>query len=142
MRAVIETKIEIKATPDEVWKVLMNTSEYKNWNPFVKRLTGELLVGQKIKIQLPGMKFKPVVQEIDTNRKFSWLGKLGVKGLFDGHHQFVLIDEGSYTTFIHKEDFNGLLVKWFMKNKAEETKAGFDAMNIALKNRVESSFLS
>lgn len=137
MKATIETQIDIQANPQEVWKVLMDTAQYPQWNPFVKKLNGIVKVGEKIKIQLPGMRFKPIVQEVTINRKFSWIGKLGIKGIFDGHHQFELLDNGTSTKFIHKEEFNGWLVKWFMKNKSEETKKGFEEMNLALKNRVE-----
>lgn len=138
MKANITTQIQIKGTSAEVWNVLMKAENYPLWNPFIKRLSGDLKVGNKIRIQLPGMSFKPIVKEFKENKKFSWLGKLMFRGIFDGHHQFELVDNGETTTFIHKEDFNGWLVKWFMKNKYEETKRGFEQMNIALKKQVES----
>lgn len=81
------------------------------------------------------MKFRPTVISLERNKKFSWSGKLGIKGIFDGYHQFELIEQGVTTLFVHKEDFSGLLVKWFMKNKADETKHGFEAMNEALKKK-------
>lgn len=142
MKAKIETQIEISGTPQQAWNVLMDVEKYPQWNPFVKSLTGTLEVGRKIQIKLPGMSFKPIVQEMIENKKFSWLGKLGIKGVFDGYHQFELIDQGTSTLFIHKEEFNGWLVKWFMKNKAEETKRGFEEMNEALKRRVENAAAS
>lgn len=140
MKAAIETRIDIHAKPEEVWEVLMNTSEYPEWNPFIKEMTGVVEVGQKLKVKLLGMTFKPIVQKVEVNRKFAWLGKLGIKGVFDGHHQFELIPTAEGTTFIHKEDFKGWLTKWFMRKKAEETQSGFEEMNQALKKRVEEKY--
>lgn len=137
MKAKIETQIDIKSTPEKVWEVLIQTSRYPSWNPFVKSLSGTLKVGERIRIQLPGMRFKPVVTGLEVNKRFSWLGKLFITGIFDGHHQFELKDNGDFTTLIHKEDFKGILVKWFMKNKLEETRIQFEQMNLALKRRVE-----
>lgn len=137
MKAEIKTQIQINATYQEVWAVLAKTEDYPNWNPFLKSLTGNLIAGEKIKIRLLGMSFKPVVQEVRIGKKFSWLGKLGFKGIFDGYHQFELKPNNEGTLFVHKESFSGFLTKWFMKNKSEETKKGFEEMNLALKNRVE-----
>ncbi|CAG5080682.1 SRPBCC domain-containing protein [Parvicella tangerina] len=139
MKAEILTEIQINASPERVWEILTKTEDYPNWNPFVKSVTGQLKKGEKITVKLLGMTFKPVVQEVNVNQSFSWIGKLGVKGIFDGHHQFELAPNNAGTLFIHKEYFNGLLTKWFMRKKADETKAAFEAMNNALKLRAESN---
>ncbi|MGB0369407.1 MAG: SRPBCC domain-containing protein, partial [Flavobacteriales bacterium] len=84
--------------------------------------------------------FQPVVLKNERNREFRWKGKLFVQGLFDGEHYFQLnrISDNE-TEFIHGENFSGVFVGPIMSMIGDKTKAGFIAMNQALKNRVEQS---
>lgn len=134
----IQTSIIIKSTPEKVWQVLTDFESYPKWNPFVKSLTGEMVVGQYIAIQLDGMSFKPQLLVYDEKKELRWKGKLLMKGLFDGEHTFVIEPNGDDSvTFHHAEEFNGLLVALFSKNLDKKTKPGFEAMNRALKKQVE-----
>lgn len=138
MTKEIKTEILIKATPEKVWSVLTNFKEYPKWNPFVRSLTGNVKVGNKIKVVLQGMTFKPEVLVYESNKEFRWLGHLIFSGLFDGEHSFVLIDNGNgTTTFKHSEKFNGILVGLFSKKLDKETKSGFESMNQSLKEKAE-----
>ena len=140
----IETAIEINAPLEKVWSTLMNHKEYPNWNPFVKTITGSVIVGEKLAttIQLEGkkpMSFKPIVLVNETNQEFRWKGKMFVNGLFDGEHYFVLEKiDAEKTRFIHGEQFSGFLTGVILKMIQEGTIRGFKAMNTALKIRVES----
>ncbi|QDH78341.1 SRPBCC domain-containing protein [Echinicola soli] len=135
----IATHIHISAKPQEVWKVLMDTKQYPQWNPFVQSLSGEVAEGKRIKVKLPGMTFTPTVLALKPNREFRWRGKLLIKGLFDGEHSFQLqAADNDCTLFLHSETFSGLLVPLFKKKLLTTTNDGFEAMNRALKNRVES----
>ncbi len=136
----IKTSILIHAKPEAVWKTLTKTEDYPEWNPFVTSLQGELGMGNKLSAQLPGMKFTPTIVIWNPGKEFAWLGHLWVKGLFDGQHGFRVEEnaDGS-TTFHHTEQFKGLLVPLFKKMLKTETKPGFEAMNEALKKRVEQS---
>lgn len=135
----IETSIQIKASRKEVWDVLMDFKEYAHWNPFIKSITGIGSIGMSLEITLPTMKFKPIVHTKKNEELFSWKGKLWVKGIFDGHHQFELRAIDDYSCiFIHREEFSGILVPLLKKKLNADTRLGFEVMNIALKNRVES----
>ncbi len=143
MPFTLSSSIIINATPSEVWQVLTDFASYPSWNPFIKQLTGEVAVGETIQVTLhpPGgspMTFKPKVLAFDALREFRWLGKLWVKRLFDGEHRFLLQDNGDgTTTFHHSEQFSGILVPLLQKMLDTKTRAGFEQMNEALKNRVE-----
>lgn len=137
----IETQILINASPAQIWDIFADFKKYPDWNPFVKKLTGDVAEGNQIRILLPEMTFKPTVLKFETNKELRWLGKLFFKGLFDGEHYFVLQEnEDGTTTFIHGENFSGMLVGLFKKKLNSETKAGFVAMNEALKKRVEKRY--
>jgi hypothetical protein len=140
MQKEITTSIKISATPEKVWSIFTDFESYSTWNPFILKLTGKVAVGNQITAKLRGMTFKPIVLVYMENTEFKWIGKLLVKGLFDGEHRFQLIDnkDGS-TTFIQSEQFNGLLVGLFAKKLDTETKDGFEAMNESLKKKVEGN---
>ncbi len=144
MSKEIKTEILINASPSRVWSVLTNFQNYPQWNPFIKSITGEVGVGNKIiaRIEPPeasGMTFKPKVLTFDANREFKWLGHLLVPGLFDGEHKFELIDnQNGTTTFIQSEKFKGILVPLFGKMLDINTVNGFKNMNLKLKELAES----
>jgi hypothetical protein len=62
-----------------------------------------------------------------------------VPGLFDGEHRFQIERSGEGEVRSRQaEVFRGVLVHLFPKSMYEKTECGFDAMNRALKQRVES----
>lgn len=141
MSKEIKTEIHINASPEKVWAIFSDFESYPQWNPFIKSLTGEVKVGGRIvaRIQPPDsrvMTFKPTILTYEEGKELSWLGKLFISGLFDGLHKFEFIKntDGS-TTFKHSEVFKGLLLGLL---NLENTKKGFEAMNVKLKNLAES----
>ncbi|MBK9462180.1 MAG: SRPBCC domain-containing protein [Sphingobacteriales bacterium] len=139
----IKTDILINATPSKVWAILTNFDNYPNWNPFIKSITGQVAVGNKITAQIEPpnsskMTFTPKVLAFETNKEFRWLGHLLFAGLFDGEHKFELIDnQNGTTTFIQTESFKGMLVPLFKKTLNTNTTNGFNLMNQKLKELAE-----
>ena len=135
----ITTEIHILATPERVWRILTDLDRYPEWNPFITRASGQLAEGRRLSIQAGDMAFKPVVQVFRPDRELQWLGSLWFKGLFDGAHRFELIPQADGTTLLrHSEDFSGLLVGVLASKLDQDTRAGFEAMNEALKARAET----
>lgn len=135
----IKTTIQISASPQKVWEILTSFDNYPNWNPFIKYVKGDFLVGEKVKINAGGMKFQPKILVFDREKEIRWIGKLLVNGLFDGEHIFKIIENGDGTvTFKHEERFSGILVSLFAKKLDSETRSGFEQMNIKLKEMSEN----
>ncbi|WP_367390482.1 SRPBCC family protein [Lewinella sp. LCG006] len=140
----ISTSILIDAPIASVWAILMNQEAYPQWNPFIQQLKGDLASGNTIEaiIQPPGqkaMRFTPLVKVNQPEQEFRWLGHLFFPGIFDGEHYFLLEDiGGKQTKFIHGEQFRGLFAGLILRLIGESTKAGFVAMNEALKARAET----
>ncbi len=134
----ISTFIQINAAPEEVWKVFKDFEKYPEWNPLIKSIKGELKIGARLVAVLDNMTFKPVIKVLKPNVELTWLGHLLIPGIFDGRHSYALTkNTDGTTTFTHSERFTGLLIP-LMKNKLNtEVKAKFEAMNSALKERVE-----
>lgn len=143
MKKEIKAEIKINATPEKVWSILTDFAQYASWNPFIKSIQGNVEVGKKItaRIEPPGAKgmtFKPTVLAFDANKEFKWIGRLFLPGLFDGTHQFRLIDQKDGTTLlIQSENFKGILVPLFKKMLDKNTLDGFRAMNQKLKEEAE-----
>ena len=143
MRHELHSEIEIEAPPETVWATLTDLERYAEWNPFIVSAEGDVAVGAKLtnRLEPPGgraMTFRPRVTEVESGRVFEWLGRLGVPGVFDGRHRFELDETGSGTRLTHCESLRGVLVPLLRKSLDTHTLAGFEAMNEALKSRVES----
>jgi hypothetical protein len=136
------SEIEIDAPPERVWAVVTDFDAYPEWNPFIRRISGELREGARLEVRIepPGARttpFKPTVRAVERNRELRWLGRLFVPGIFDGE-QSLLIEprEGGRSRFVMAERFTGFLVG-FLKDTLAKTEGGFEQMNDALKARVE-----
>lgn len=140
MTKEIRTEILINANPEKVWEILINQNEYSNWNPFIKKFEGKLIIGERLKVVIQPensskMTFKPTVLEYEKNKKLKWKGKFIIGGLFDGTHVFELIDNNNgTTTFKQSETFEGIIVRFF---NLDNTKKGFENMNTELKKQSE-----
>ena len=145
MHHELHTEIDIDAAPEVVWQVLTDLDRYRDWNPFIVSAEGRADVGERLtnRMQPPGGKgitFKPTVTVVEPAVTFEWLGRLGLPGIFDGRHRFDLAPSENGGTFVtHSEQLDGILVRFMRKSLDTETMAGFEAMNAALKARVEAT---
>jgi hypothetical protein len=139
----IQTEILINTDITKVWDVLMNFDSYPKWNPFITSISGEPKLGKRLTVSInppggKGMTFKPTILTLESNKEFRWKGKLGINGIFDGEHYFILeFLENDKTNFIHGEKFSGLLVPLVGKI-LDKTKKGFQLMNESIKNECET----
>ena len=143
MHHELHTEIDIDAKPEVVWQVLTDLDRYPEWNPFITSAVGTPEVGDKLlnRMEPPGgkaMTFKPQVTVVEDGKTFEWLGTLGFSGVFDGRHRFDIEASPTGTKLIQSESFDGVLVRFMRKSLDTQTKAGFEAMNVALKARAES----
>ena len=141
----IEAVTEIAAPVETVWAELSAVSTYAEWNPFITTFEGELVAGGQVEVHIapPGgrpMTFRPTITAVEDGQRLEWLGRLLLPGIFDGRHSFTLEAVGAgRTRLTQAEEFRGLLVPLTGKT-LEKTRAGFEAMNEALRLRAESAF--
>jgi hypothetical protein len=139
----IETSIVIERGPEQVWAAIAEIDQYANWSPFIKSIEGELKIGAQLEVLIMpegdnGMKFTPEVLVADTNRELRWIGKLGVHGVFDGEHYFILEKlDGNRTRLLHGENFSGLLTPIIWSSIIDSTLRGFKNHNPSLKMLLE-----
>jgi hypothetical protein len=138
----IETQVDLPAMPSAVWEQLVDTEAMGSWNPFITYLSGVLAVGERLKVRIAPvggrpMTFTPRVTVVEPGQRLEWLGTLGIPGLFDGRHSFTLTPVGhGHTRLVQAENFTGALVP-LARSVLAKTEAGFEAMNAALRARLE-----
>ncbi|MFB6106074.1 MAG: SRPBCC family protein [Halobacteriaceae archaeon] len=136
----IESTVDVDAPPSRVWTVLTDFESYPEWNRFLPLVSGRAEAGRTLRVRVEppgarGMTFRPRVLAADPGRRLAWLGRLVVPGLFDGRHEFLLEEREGGSRLVQRETFSGLLVRVLLD--ADATRAGFEAMNAALKARAE-----
>jgi len=139
----IRTEIEINAGAERVWRMLTDFAAYPEWNPCIVEISGEAREGARLKATLrpPGTRgwtFRPVILRVDRPRELRWLGRLGLRHIFDGEHVFTIepITE-KRVRFVQREIFSGLLVPFLAHMLDDKTLRGFEEMNRWLKKRAE-----
>ena len=142
MRTIEETVV-IDAPPSVVWDVLVTGEDYVEWNPFITEVSGELAAGARPRLRIArpgkrGMTFRPRVLDATPEARLRWIGRLGLPGLCDGEHEFLLVatDSGG-TQLTQRETFRGVPVP-LLGGMLEPTRQGFEAMNSALRERAEA----
>jgi hypothetical protein len=137
------TEIDIAASPDRVWGVLSDLSDYEQWNPFIVKADGTAEAGHRLTLRMRPTggrtsTLRPTVLESRPRERLRWLGRVGVPGLFDADHTFVLEGlEGGGTRLHQNEEFRGVLVPFLARSLDRGTLPAFRAMNEALKRRAE-----
>jgi hypothetical protein len=138
----LHSEIEIDASAERVWDILTDFASYPQWNPFIRRIGGELEVGERLEVRLQppdsrGITMRPTVLRAEPNRLMRWLGRLFVPGIFDGGHSFAIHPLGEdRVRFVQHEAFKGVLVP-LVARTLDNTLRGFEEMNEALKERAE-----
>jgi hypothetical protein len=146
MPAELRTFVDIDASPERVWAVLIDLPAYAEWNPFVTRAEGEMVVGSRLTVTVPRVsallpgRLRPTVLEVAPFRRLrvgSRLDRLGVPGLFTVEHT-VTIDERDGGARLWLQDrFGGVLAPLLIRSLNRHRLDAFTAMNAALKARVE-----
>ena len=141
----IYTDIIIDATPEQVWSVLSDTKNYKNWASFLIDIEGEIKDGNKITavFQMDPAKDKlnKIVHTISVTegKEFYWAEK-GPGGIRDNHH-FRVEDAGNGKTRFIQSDEIMKGITWLMGGNLSKTYAkGYQGFNQNLKAEVERRF--
>jgi hypothetical protein len=140
LTAHLRTEILIDASPATIWSILADTARYPDWNPFIRKIDGPLVVQGRITatIQPLGRRatsFRPTLLRVEPQQELRWRGRLLFRSLFEGEHVFRLVPERAATRLIHEEMFRGLLLRVI---DIETFRPSFEALNAALKARAEA----
>jgi len=144
-RKEIHTKIEINASRERVWETLTDLASYPEWNPMIRRASGEIKIDARLELYFkpPGTKgttFRPKLIVVEPNAELRWSGRPGVPKLFESEHVFMIEQiEQEKALLAHDMIFYGLLIPLVRERLEQAVRQPFDEMNHALKNRVEQT---
>ena len=139
----IQHTVVIPGPPAAVWRTLTDTDRYPEWNPFITRLDGDLRPGNRLTVTVQAgtrsLTFRPTVDHVQPERHLRWRGRLGLPGILDGCHEFLIDPRPDGTTaFTQRETFEGIVVP-LLGRTLRDTAEGFATMNQALDGRVRST---
>lgn len=137
----LESSIQIRATPQQVWAVLADTADYPTWNPFIVSSGGDVRVGATLTNVMHdatgNTTFTPTVLAVEPGHELRWIGRVGPGGIFDGEHTFTITQiRPGVVLFTQHEDFTGVAVPFSEHWLHTDTLPMFGAMNAALAHRV------
>ena len=139
----VHTEIEINAPAQRVWEVLTDLAAYPEWNPMIRRASGEVKTGSRLKIYFnpsgsKGTTFHPKLLAVEPNRELRWQGQPGVPYIIESEHIFKIIPiGGNRVRLAHDMIFYGLIIPFIRKIVIRSTEGPFIKMNQALKKRAE-----
>ncbi len=137
----IRTSVEIDAPSEAVYSVLSDFESYPAWNPYHRKIKGVFQDGSDLIVHVTRpdgkqVEVPPHMIRIVENKEITWGG--GIRGIFYGEHSFLLEQISQDKTLLkHNEDFSGIAVG-FADLPPEVIAKGYQLMNLALKERVES----
>ncbi len=143
MSKELQSSIDIEAPTQKVWDLLVDFAAYPTWNPFITRAEGPIEVGGRLTLRMQpvggsAVTLRPTLVEVVEGHRLRWRGLVGVRGLFDADHQFIVEPRGDAgSRLVQQEHFSGLLVPFFRRSLDRGTLPAFHAMNAALKDRAE-----
>lgn len=141
----LKTEIEMAAPPADVWSVLTDFENWKEWNPIVNQAIGTASPGAKLSITMRGKngkdtnKYMPVITNIEAPKSLQWRATMMAGFIFTNDKIFKLEASAAGTRLIHIEAFSGILVPLFWSKLNKGVLPMLKSMNEALKGTVEKS---
>ena len=139
----VQTQVEIDASAERVWSVLTGFDKYTDWNPFIRRVSGEPLEGAQLNVTIDSalgseVDFRVQIGGLRQQHEMVWIGRTLLTDLLDGRHYFRIERiSAERVRLVQLENYSGLLLYPLWPFIAPAAQQGFDAMNQALKAEAE-----
>jgi uncharacterized protein YndB with AHSA1/START domain len=104
-------EVNILATPDRIWRLLTDATDFPRWNSTVAAIEGQIREGEKLRLRVPGSDrvLTPNVSDVVPNQHMMW--RDGFAPVFKGVRTFDLHPGANGSTdFVMRERFSGLLL--------------------------------
>ncbi|HPR99149.1 MAG TPA: SRPBCC domain-containing protein [Methanomassiliicoccales archaeon] len=138
----IKGSVMINVPAEKVWTVLSERAMYKEWNPFLTQLSGELKEGNLLDVTValpdrPDTKFRSKVMKMESGKELLTKGAIK-KGLLTSEHSFLIetINDNK-CVFSQKVIFTGVMT-FFAGKTVKAAQVNLNKMNEALKKRCEN----
>ena len=141
----IEDRIGVQAPAEVIWEIIHDIGSWHEWNPTYVQAAGTVRIGEVLTLTLalpgqPAQEIQPKVLDWVPNEQLHWqltfmgglIRTLRYIEINPVHEQGCIVDNG--------EIFSGLMGRSMGKRVGRSVRAGFQAMNAALKDRAEAAW--
>jgi len=136
-RKTFHAEITIDATPEEVWSVLTDVSNYAAWNPLLVPISGGIREGAEVEYRMTQPDGTQSVMKSRVGKVVA-LKELhqhaGITGILTAHHSYRLEPTQGGTRLIQHEVDNGVAMLFWDSSWVQPT---YEEVNQALKRHVE-----
>ncbi|WP_292351181.1 SRPBCC family protein [Methanomethylovorans sp. PtaU1.Bin093] len=130
--------MEIKASPEVIWKIMTDINNWPNWNPEVNKasLNGEVKEGETFQWKAgPGM-IKSTIRSVENERLIAWTGK--TLGIIDAIHVWKLKPLNGKTLVWTEESWEGIATRIFRGTMRTMLEKAIHSGLLSLKAEAES----
>jgi uncharacterized protein YndB with AHSA1/START domain len=110
-RMQYDVAINIRATPEKIWRLLTDAAGLPRWNTTVTSVDGTIALGERLALRVPlapGRTFKPKVAVFDPGKTMVWQEG---NPMFKGVRTFTLASRADGSTdFAMTEVYTGLML--------------------------------
>ena len=135
-----EAASTINATPEAIWRVLIDGAGYSRWNSGVDSVEGTVGPGQTITVRskaAPGRAFPVKVTEFQPASRMTWSGGMPL-GLFKGVRTYTLAPQADgVTRFTMREEYTGPMLPMIWRS-IPDLGPSFTQFANGLKQRAEA----
>lgn len=133
-------RINIKAAPETIWKILIDAQKWLEWNTTITRIEGKIAPNEKVTVYSkvsPGRAFPLRVSEFSPPKRMVWSD--GSPLFFKGERSYSLntLSDGS-VDFEMREAFSGLMAPLITRT-IPDLQPSFNEFAAALKKRAETN---
>ena len=135
---VFSARVDIDAPPAQVWDVLTDFASYKSWNPLLRNVEGDLVMGGSLRVQttfIP-MTLSATVTAVDKPNHFAWEDHVPLNLLTPVFSVHLLPLSENRTRVIIAESFTGPLLPILGRRLDRQMPPLYEAMGKALAQQV------
>ena len=138
----ITASLDIAATPDAVWRVLMDWKAYPDWNPTLRAITGlprkDATITVSVASPVGTVPIAAVVTRLVPGVGITWHSRLPLPRLLDRDHIIDVAASAAGSRITQTQTFAGALSAPTAALATGTVRDGLERMNAALKERVEA----
>lgn len=137
-RHAIRVDVEIKATPEKIWRLLTDVADAPRWNSTVTKIDGRVALGEQLEIVVPisTRTFTVKVDALEPHTRLVWSDGNAV---FRGVRTYSLTPKGvGSTAFSMEEVFTGFMLP-LIGLSLPDFKPVFEQYAVDLKKEAERS---
>ena len=132
----VKAELEISASPDAIWAVLIDSAGYPDWNPIFVSVEGDFSLDSEMKIDMKmNGEVSKVTAKVINRKDLEWLNqKGGYPGILTYSHNWQLEPTETGTLVTQFEVYRGFYVLFWDPAPVEKI---YEQSNQQLKARVE-----